>query len=270
MENEVTYQGKAYGMTGSRLKIIAIIIMFIDHFAAVYLDRVMSAERVYVNYDDFSGMGALAWTYLIMRLIGRVAFPIFIFLLIEGVCHTRNRWKYLGRLAVFALISEIPFDMAFNLSDDAVFSGQLLEWTSQNVFFTLAVGLLAIIILDIIDKKIKGEKAGIYVLKGIASLAVIIVFATFAEFFGTDYGFYGVLAVCAAWFCKNNKRLLMIVVCVILTLSSTLELAAFFAIIPVSFYNGERGSGRKYSFYAFYPIHLLLLWGLCFFMGYMK
>lgn len=270
MENETTYQGQQSGISGSKLKLIAIITMFIDHFAAVYLDRVMSAENVYVNYDNFSGMGALAWTYLIMRLIGRVAFPIFIFLLIEGFCHTRNVWKYLGRLAGFALISEIPFDMAFNLTDDEIFSGKLFEFTSQNVFFTLAIGLLAIILLDMVNRKIQGERMWTYVLKGILLFVIILVFSALAEFLCTDYGFYGVLAICAAWLCKDNKRLLMIVVCVILTLSSTLELAAFLAILPVSFYNGTRGSSKKYSFYVFYPVHLLLLWGLCIFMGYMK
>ena len=108
------------GITGSTLKIIAIIAMFIDHFAAIVMDRYLFASGFYVR-DTESGILAIDpsipngmmiyWIDVALRLIGRIGFPIFCFLLIEGFIHTRCRWKYLLRLTIFALVSEIPFDL---------------------------------------------------------------------------------------------------------------------------------------------------------------
>ena len=97
-----------FGLSGSTLKIIAIISMTIDHFAASFLYRgIMTLPSVSSNTDL---MQVLRKLYLVMRDIGRPAFPIFCFLLVEGFCHTRNPKKYATRLFLFALISEIPFD----------------------------------------------------------------------------------------------------------------------------------------------------------------
>ena len=105
-------QEKAVGLSGSTLKLIAIVTMFIDHLGVVAFETQISNYMV---------------PYYIMRLIGRLAFPIFCFLLVEGFFHTRDVKKYALRLLVFAFISEIPFDLAFNR--------QLFYWRHQNVFF---------------------------------------------------------------------------------------------------------------------------------------
>ncbi len=108
-------------LSGSDLKIIAVIAMFLDHLAATVLVRCLVTG---VFWDQ------AAWyeVYQVMRNIGRVAFPIYCFLLVEGFIHTSDRRKYALRLFLFALISEIPFDLAFN--------AQVLEFGYQNVFFT--------------------------------------------------------------------------------------------------------------------------------------
>ena len=77
-----------------------------------------------------------------------MAYPIFIFLLLEGFQYTHNRFLYIGRLLLFAIISEIPFDLAVNLSTNSILKGHVLEFTSQNVFFTLAIGMIVLTVFD--------------------------------------------------------------------------------------------------------------------------
>ncbi|GGA29268.1 TraX family protein [Paenibacillus physcomitrellae] len=114
----------ALSLDGSTLKIIAIIAMLIDHIAAVILIH----PEINGNHPAFVHTGQY------MRMAGRLAFPIFCFLLVEGFMYTGNRQKYAMRLIAFAFLSEIPFDLAF--------SGQIVNLAKQNVFFTLWIGLL--------------------------------------------------------------------------------------------------------------------------------
>ena len=115
------------GISGSTLKFIAVFSMLIDHIAAsVLLNPLVNANSAF--------MISLAH---VMRMFGRLAFSIFCFLLIEGFLHTKNRKKYALRLALFALISEIPFDLAFSYKS--------FDFSYQNVFFTLLIGLLVMI-----------------------------------------------------------------------------------------------------------------------------
>ena len=130
------------GITGSTLKIIAMITMLIDHIGATIV-----LQLVQRNSDNFDAFGNVRMTgmvilYYVLRGIGRLAFPIFIFLLLEGFQYTHNRFLYIGRLLLFAIISEIPFDLAVNLSTNSILKGHVLEFASQNVFFTLAIGMI--------------------------------------------------------------------------------------------------------------------------------
>ena len=124
---------KKKGISGSTLKMIAIVTMLIDHIGAAVLARLLMVnglgELDQTNTDAImqwlSANGALYGTYTVMRMIGRVAFPIFCFLLVEGFLHTHDVKKYAMRLGLFALLSEIPFDLAF--------SSKILEFNYQNV-----------------------------------------------------------------------------------------------------------------------------------------
>ena len=111
---------KQQGISGYWLKVIAVVSMLIDHTSAVILEQIPGLEN----------------PAFLMRIIGRAAFPIYCFLLVEGFYHTRSRAKYAGRLFLFALISEVPFDLAF--------SRRMWDFSSSNVFFTLLFGLLVI------------------------------------------------------------------------------------------------------------------------------
>ena len=115
---------KQQGISGYWLKVIAVVSMLIDHTSAVILEQIPGLEN----------------PAFLMRIIGRLAFPIYCFLLVEGFMHTRDREKYALRLGCFAAVSEIPFDLAFN--------GKVLEVGYQNVFFTLLLGLLTMMAYD--------------------------------------------------------------------------------------------------------------------------
>ena len=129
---------KKFGISGSTLKLIAIVSMLIDHTAAT----VIRALLISASPDWQPGLRTL---YSVSRDIGRLAFPIFCFLLVEGFLHTRNPKKYAGRLFLFALISEIPFDLALQ-------SGWF-DPGKQNVYFTLLIGLLVLMGLSYFREK---------------------------------------------------------------------------------------------------------------------
>ncbi|MCR5723243.1 MAG: conjugal transfer protein TraX [Lachnospiraceae bacterium] len=140
---ETTQKG---GLTGFTIKLIAIITMFIDHCGAVFVERKMARLRWSVpNWLNDPNFTTLSTIDSIMRCIGRIAFPLFIFLLVQGFMHTRNRLKYAVRLGLFALISEVPFDMAFK--------NTYFTMSYQNVFFTLFLGFLFMCVADFIYKK---------------------------------------------------------------------------------------------------------------------
>ena len=261
MEQSITKQSK--GIDGSSLKIIAIAVMFIDHLAATVLEgHILSTYGSIYLYDMANMTRPAVLLYFAMRIIGRLGFPIFIFLMIEGFEHTRNRWKYLQRLAIFALISEIPFDMAFNYRRLNFTSGKIFELTYQNVFFTLAIGLFVLIIIKMIEEADLDKY-----LKIILIAAIVIAGMVVAEVLRTDYSAFGVLAIVVMYLLRKNRINAVIWTCVTLTFASVLEIAALIVLLPISRYNGKRGLSMKYVFYAFYPVHLLLLRGVCMLLG---
>lgn len=155
-----TVPGKS-GISAAVLKWIAVVTMVIDHFAvAVYWQMAGS------DYD----------VYFVLRKVGRIAFPIYCFLLVEGFYHTKNVAKYLRNCFLFALLSEIPFDMAI--------FGQVFYPQGQNVYFTLCIGLGALIILDQYRARYEAK----YVL---LKLLVIVLAAYVGEVLDVDYHWRG-------------------------------------------------------------------------------
>lgn len=247
------------GITGSTLKIIAMAAMLIDHIGATILARmIMTSGREQLNTTNL--YKALDWIfsdlnlydiYTVFRMIGRIAFPIFCFLLVEGFVHTSNRKKYVIRLAIFALISEIPFDLAFH--------SKLLEFSYQNVFFTLAIGCATLIVYHIIEEK---EFQNRFV-KKVIQILVSVAGMFMAEFIHTDYGALGVIVI-VLFYIVREKRFYQIAVGCILFIE---KITALFAFLPIMIYNGKRGLNVKWAFYIFYPAHLLILFGICYLMG---
>ncbi len=250
---------KKKGISGSTLKMIAIVTMLIDHIGAAVLARLLMVnglgELDQTNADAImqwlSANGALYWTYTIMRMIGRGAFPIFCFLLVEGFLHTHDVKKYAMRLGLFALLSEIPFDLAF--------SSKILEFNYQNVFFTLFIGLLTMIAYRAVEEKEEWNQA----LKVILYILIVAAGMALAYFLKTDYAEKGVFCIMVLYIFRKKKMWQLIAGCA----SFIWETPALFGFIPIAFYNGTRGWKMKYFFYIFYPAHLLILYLICYFMG---
>ncbi len=236
------------GLSGSHLKWIAIITMLIDHIGAALLElgllpQIASAVLA-GNSFDFLPTDYHFWYNMdaVLRAIGRLAFPIFCFLLVEGFLHTKNVKKYALRLGLFALISEIPFDLAFN--------GKLLEVSYQNVFFTLFIGLLVLIGLQYFEKSLPLHLSW---LRFLVALTGIL----FAVFLRTDYDAFGIMLIVLLYEFRNHQTLQCIAGAILMLFNST---TGCFAFLLIWFYNGERGKQLpKYFFYAFYPAHLIVL-----------
>lgn len=228
------------GLSGSTLKMIAMVTMLIDHIGAVVLARMIIA-----------GNSELYDVYSILRMIGRIAFPIFCFLLIEGFNHTRNVNKYATRLCLFAVVSEVPFDLAF--------SAKILEFESQNVFFTLAIGLITIMVY----KQVEESNISNSILKLCMQLAVGLAGGCIAEILRTDYGMLGVMVIVVFYMLRSNRFYQIAAGCILFMENIT----ALLSFIPVAYYNGTRGLKGKWLFYVFYPAHLMVLYGVCYLMG---
>lgn len=234
---------EAMPFSGSVLKWIAIVIMFLDHAGASLLE--VFALNIYGNSPLAGQIDNLYFWYevdQILRIIGRTAFPIFCFLLVEGAVHTHNPGKYLFRLAVFAAVSEIPFDLALH--------NQMIFWANQNVFFTLLSGLL---VIQVFQR---------YPAEGWKGMLALAVMAVAAEVCGTDYGAIGVVVIAVMYLLRERPLAACILSLILLTLLNRMELYSIPAFLAMALYNGTRGRQPKYFFYAFYPVHLLLLWAV--------
>lgn len=212
-------------MSGTTLKIIAALTMIVDHIGSILFPE-----------------------EIIFRIIGRIAFPIFCFLLVEGFIHTSNVKKYIGRLFAFAIISEIPFDLAH--------SRLLLDIHYQNVMWTLLLGVLAMEISQWIYKKMANQK-------DLYSFLAFVVIGVLAQLTNTDYGLFGILLIYAYYRYREQKVIHTILAGLIYMTMSWLQLAAIVAQIPIWFYNGQKGLGSKIvgrMFYFIYPVHLFILY----------
>jgi hypothetical protein len=238
------------GLTSFGLKALAIALMLADHIGAILP---VPAPCMYL-----------------LRGAGRLAFPIFAFLISEGYRHTRSPRAYALRLAAFALISEIPFNL--------LYSYQVFDPGGQNIFFTLLIGLLAIIAIDAANKKIAASGEPLH--WGVLKLAAIIAAMLAAELLRTDYGAFGVIVILIFHAYKGNRPRALAgaaLACALFGGGTWLlgvakygmaaagspfnaaEALAALSAIPIYFYSGKKGPSMKYFFYAFYPLHITAL-----------
>ncbi|WP_455258411.1 TraX family protein [Peptoniphilus asaccharolyticus] len=222
--------------SSSTLKIIAMVCMLIDHVAAGIVNNGF--------YDvTLLGMNSSEISH-IMRSIGRIAFPIFLFLLIEGFNRTRDVKKYILRLLIFAFISEIPFNMALR--------GSVFDISSQNVYFELFLILAMLYCLKTFEDKFKGFS------KILVRFIIIGAFALISEVIKADYGVYGIVAAAIMYAFSSSREARAL--SIIPAFAFEMFMPAVFLASPlVYFYNGKRGINLKYVFYAFYPLHLILI-----------
>ena len=230
--------------SGTALKTIACITMLVDHIGASCIEAGLLLPEL--ERGEVSGG---AWDQLslfqldrVLRFTGRLAFPIFCFLLVEGFVHTHNVKGYLGRLVLFGLLSEVPFDLAFFRTP--FYPG------AQNVYWTLALGVLAMAGLKRFEKEngLPGWQ-GLVWAGGCAALALAA---------NTDYHAIGVLIICTLYLTRADRKRQCLAGAVLFLF----ELTAPLAFVLVWFYNGQRGACsplQKKAFYWFYPVHLALL-----------
>ena len=242
-------------ITGTTLKWVALVTMLIDHIGAVLLESVTNVQVGEAAYDVIQGVDE------ILRAIGRLSFPLYVFLLAEGFFHTHDRIKYFGRLAAFALISELPFDLCFSYT--AARGESLISFGYQNVFFTLLLGFAAMYVMEKIrpdDRDFAGPQTVFFVkLFGCAIVAAI--FAIIANLLKTDYAASGVVACACAyamWF-TGSYILMYFALLIPLIFYSPVESFAVFGLVVVAMYNGKRGKSLpSWFFYLTYPVHLLV------------
>ena len=229
-------------VTGAVLKWIAIITMLIDHIGSAIIGPLRSTLP-----SAYAGTAAVfRKIYPYIRSVGRIAFPIFCFLLVEGFLHTRDKWLYARRLLIFALISEIPFDYAT--------SSRMPAWNHQNVYFTLFIGLMVMIGMSAFEYRACENRIDPYINLFMQFLIAAAGLLT-AKVLYTDYGYKGVFLIEVLYFLRSDHRIQTIFGAITISWEATGPLA----FLPIWFYNGERGRQPKAFFYWFYPVHLMIL-----------
>lgn len=234
-------QERNRGISGATLKWFAIISMLIDHIGAALLAPVILGKAHYLqNVDRYT----LIQIYTCMREFGRLAFPIFCFLLIEGIRYTKNRKKYFLQMLLFALVSEVPFDLAFH--------GKIMDWNYQNVFWTLMLGMLAVYAAEYIMLRMPQIRA--------VWMIILLLLCVVAELTHVDYGATGVVVIVVMWSLQKSPVIRGVLCTLILIVgASVAEWTVVFSFLLIACYNGTRGKQWKYFFYLFYPAHLLIL-----------
>lgn len=228
---------KKCGLSHEMLKLIACITMLIDHFGASVVLKLQ--------------LPWMAQLYYVCRIIGRIAFPIYCFLLAEGMRHTRNPLKYILRLAVGILLAELPFDFLFEGG---------FTWDSQSVMVTLTLGAVMLLCMQKMEKKF-------------LKILLVVPFAVLAEFAKCDYGQWGIAMVAVfGLFDRLPVQLLGLLMVNFLMNSATvpffdmnvpIQLFAMVAMAPIAFYSGRKcfhSRAIQWVFYLFYPVHLMILW----------
>lgn len=220
---------KKRGLSQETLKVIACITMLVDHIGAILVPENLN-----------------------LRIVGRIAFPIYCFLLSEGAAYTRDPKKYGLRLLIGAVLSEIPFDLALY--------GEL-TWEHQSVMITLLLGFAMIQCRQKV--------------KGFWMAPVILGFMLAAELLGTDYGAAGIAVIALFVFTREMPGAVLIQTLglVLIGLDSVklplggiyipCQLYAVAAMVPIWLYHGRKathGKAVQWAFYLFYPAHLLILW----------
>lgn len=201
-------------MTGFQLKLLAMLAMTADHIGAVFFPEIP-----------------------LLRWIGRLAMPVLCFFIGEGLRHTRSPRRYLLRLTGFALLSELPFDLAF-------YGG--IEWGHQNAYFTLALGLLALWAIQS---------------RGMEGWLLALTAALAAELLGCDYGMYGVLLILLLdrFHRARSEQLAAAALLNLAFFGLQTQTLSLIALPLLWLYNGKRGRDDRRLSYLYYPAHLCVL-----------
>lgn len=222
----------AKGLTGNQLKMIALVTMTIDHIGLLLLPQ-----------------------HEILRIIGRLAYPIFACMIAEGCCHTRNMRRYFGTMVTAALVCQLVYLVATRSLYQCIF-----------VTFSLSIGLI-VLLRRARDRKGVAD----WVLAAAGILAVLFVTEILPLLlpdtdYGVEYGFLGVMLPVAVYLGKTKAQKLSLAALILTAMGwvlGTVQWAALLALPLLMCYNGKRGKWKlKYLFYIYYPVHLVVLQGL--------
>lgn len=219
-------------LSGAQLKYIAFVSMLIDHVNKALI------------YPNLNGEGLLLKISNLFDVLGRIAFPIFAFLLVEGFFNTKNRKNYLLYLLGFAIISEVPFDLFVTKT--------FFNPRFNNVLFSLSLALITIWIIDIIKTKIKKSPRIIWYT---ISLFIVTIMCFISMFLSVDYDYHAILIV-YFFYIFYNKPILSSIFGYLSIFKEVWATLGFGFILT---YNGKRGKQSKILNYCFYPVHLLIL-----------
>ena len=246
---------KRLELTGFGLKRLAVVSMIIDHIGSFLLRAMMIPYMVEgtltVNRESPTALWELMQAREVCDILGRIAFPLFCFLMVEGFVHTHDRVKYGLRMAAFALLAEIPFDLAHY---HRVFDPGL-----QNVMFTLTVCIFTLLLISKAEERYR-ERPG---LKWLWVVLLTLAGAGTALFVRGEYVFLGVFSAVGLYLLRDRGRLRVLGLAPLLVVSPWTLLAW----LPALFYNGERGRGSQWFFYIFYPAHFLAFAALAAWLG---
>ncbi|MBQ3029521.1 MAG: hypothetical protein IJD26_10585 [Lachnospiraceae bacterium] len=276
MTNQATVTNNSQPQSGfpaNMLKIFAALTMLIDHAAITlvyaklakfpeYLTLIFSADTTQEQLASIpADFFEIYSVYSVMRLVGRIAFPIFAFLIFEGFMHTSDYKRYLLRVGLCALAAEIPFNLI--VTNAAPIYGWTGVETSlfypqyQNSVFTLFLGLLMLYGMKRFEATEISSKAAMK--QWLGQLLCVVVACILAVLTRLDYSYIGILFIAMLYFFRTNKKMQILFGCIIFIGTN---IAALFAFVPIAMYNGKliRSKKFKYFFYIFYPAHLLVLY----------
>ena len=236
-----------FGLTNNQLKIIAMVTMMLDHIGLLFFPKIA-----------------------IFRVLGRIAFPIFAYMIAEGCRYTKNRAKYLGMIAGMGILFQVVFFVA-------------MESLYQGILVTFSLAIITIYSIDGIPhaKKLWGRLAALTSLAFVAVFVFVLPKLLTGTDFDIDYGVWGILIPVLVYFMPNHKwragsvsALLLIRAIGYTVIPSALGLVQWWSLltVPLLFlYNGERGKAKmKYVFYIFYPAHLVILYGIAIVISMLK
>ena len=245
---------KKIELTAFKIKLRAMGAMLADNFATIVLLGGMMAAAGTVPTGGFDLTNPWHMVFKILNGFGQMAYPLFAFLAVQGYLHTRSKWFYIGRMMAGALISQIPFSLAFY--------GQILVTSQTNAFFTLLLGLLGIYLCDCAVIAARGSK---YLGWLMMVPCVYICFFAGSYVLKCSFGGLGVLMVVFFYLFREKELWRDVIFAILVLLFGVAGPAALFCVIVFRLYNGELGyqsKGMQYAFYLVYPLHLLLFYGL--------
>ncbi len=226
------------------LKLIACISMFIDHAGYGIIHNYLKVHSMDLAPQTYTN---LQTAYEICKGVGRIAFPVFCFFLVEGFLRTHDVRKYALRLFIFALVSEIPFD--FGLFG---FNREFFNHEHQNVIMSFFIALIMLMIIRYLENNILGLSVGV---KYFAIICAVIGLADVAFLLKTDYSWKCMMLVAVLYLFRSTGAFRLVAGAAAISWEKFAPIS--FALLY--FYDPEKKPRHKYAFYVFYPLHLIII-----------